>query len=33
MHENPADEPSAEYPLGGLVEPYDIARDNELTDQ
>jgi hypothetical protein len=26
------DEPSAEYPLGGLVEPYDIARDRELTD-
>lgn len=26
------DEPSADYPLGGLVEPYDIARDNELTD-
>lgn len=36
MHQPPAeepeeDEPSADYPLGGLVEPYDIARDNEMT--
>lgn len=26
------DEPSADYPLGGLIEPYDIAREKELTD-
>ena len=37
MHDDPddepEDEPSADYPLGGLVEPYDIARDNELTNE
>jgi hypothetical protein len=26
------DEPSADYPLGGLIEPYDIEREKELTD-
>ena len=26
-----ADQPSADYPLGGLVEPYDIEREKELT--
>ncbi len=26
------DQPSADYPLGGLLEPYDIARDNEMTE-
>lgn len=35
MREPPADEPedecSAEYPIGSGLEPYDIARDRELT--
>jgi hypothetical protein len=26
------DEPSEDYPLGGMLEPYDIARDAELID-
>ena len=25
-------EGSAEYPLGGMIEPYDIVTENELTD-
>ena len=27
------DEPSADYPLGGSLEPYDIWRDNKLTEE
>ncbi len=30
--EEDEDPPSADYPRGGLLEPYDIARDDELTD-
>lgn len=26
------DQPSADYPIGAGIEPYDIARDRELTD-
>lgn len=26
------DEPSADYPLGGLIEPYDIEREKEMTE-
>ena len=36
MQEPPADEPedevSADYPIGHGLEPYDIAREKELTD-
>ena len=36
MHQRPDEEaedvPSADYPLGGVLEPYDIAREKELTD-
>lgn len=25
-------EPSADYPLGGMIEPHDVAKEEELTN-